>query len=227
MTDSRRYIAIGDVHGCADSLKRLMEQLDPQINERSVLVFLGDYVDRGPDSRGVIEYLLQLREEKDCIFIRGNHDQMMLDAIDKGNRALWMQNGGGTTLESYGLGPDSSEIPQEHRDFLRNTRLYWDTPLYLFVHGGIDPSKSVDEAIADDRDKFSFMWERSHINSLSNEWEKTVVFGHTPMTEPLIRDRMIGLDTGCVYRDQGYGILSAMILPQMDLIQQECTDYRN
>lgn len=227
MTDTRRYIAIGDVHGCPESLKNLMQLLEPHINHQTVLVFLGDYVDRGPDSRGVINYLLRLQEGADCVFIRGNHDQMMLDAIDKGNRALWMQNGGGSTLESYGLPQDSSDIPEEHQDFLRNTRLYWDTPLYFFVHGGIDPTHTVAEAISEGRDTFSFMWERSHINSTSNEWEKTVVFGHTPMTEPLIRDRMIGLDTGCVYQDSGYGILSAMILPEMDLIQQECTDYPN
>ncbi|MFN1833753.1 metallophosphoesterase family protein [Balneola sp. MJW-20] len=224
MSNKIRYIAIGDVHGCINSLISLIDSLRGEITDSTYLVFLGDYVDRGPESKSVIDYLLKLRDEFQCIFIRGNHDQMLLDAFDNDQWALWLQNGGAETLESYGLDIGEKDFPQEHLDFLRQTRLYWDTPEFLFVHGGIDPDKTVSEVLETVQDKRSFMWERSHINQEYNEWEKTVVFGHTPVKSPLIKDKMIGMDTGCVYPSMGYGNLSAMILPEMDLHQQECTD---
>lgn len=222
-----RFIAIGDVHGCVDSLRKLVDSLESKITKDTYLVFLGDYVDRGPESRAVIDYLLQLREEYQCIFIRGNHDQMMIDAIDNDQWALWMQNGGNETLSSYDLTIGEKDFPTTHIEFLRQSRLYWDTPEYLFVHGGVDPGHTIAETLNNVHDKRSFMWERSHIESGYNKWEKTVVFGHTPVKEPLIKDNMIGLDTGCVYPNMGYGKLTAMILPEMDLHQQKCTDFQN
>lgn len=224
MANSPKYIAIGDVHGCSASLEALVRKLDPGELARRRIVFVGDYIDRGPDSRGVVDFLLEFREDHDCVFLRGNHEQMLLQGIETGNIANWMLNGGGATLDSYGDGQGVGDIPDEHMDFYEATRFYYDTPDYFFVHGGLPPGITIREALEDEERYGDFLWERSHLDAPETAWEKTVVFGHTPRPQPLRRPGMIGIDTGCVFNSRGMGTLTAVLLPEEEFVRQDCVD---
>lgn len=220
--EKKKYIAIGDVHGCAETLKALIEKLDVYGNRS--FVFLGDYIDRGPNSREVVDYLLDFREEADCIFLRGNHEQMMLDAIDDGDTSLWIMNGGRETIDSYERDGQRFKLSKAHRKFYEQTKFYYQTDDYFFVHAGLSPDKTIAESLDDEQEIDKFLWERSHLNSMDKPWEKTVIFGHTPRPEPVQDSKMIGIDTGCVYQRVGYGKLTAVKLPEKEFIQQECID---
>lgn len=201
-----------------------MEKLDSTLKTDRRMVFIGDYIDRGPDSKGVVDYLLEFRNEHDCVFLRGNHEQMLLDAIDHDSYGHWMMNGGDTTLRSYDIKGRQAKFPEEHLTFYRETELYYDTEDYFFVHAGLSPAMTVAEALkAPDRER-QFLWERSHLQAPETVWEKTVVFGHTPQQQPILRDRMIGIDTGCIYDSRGYGQLTAVLLPEVEFIQQQKLD---
>lgn len=220
---TKKYIAIGDIHGCPYSMIALLEQLE-EYKDRTY-VFIGDYIDRGPDSRGVVDYLLQFSKSHDCIFIRGNHEHMMLEALETGYNTLWMQNGGNVTLQSYNGRLGQEEFFEDHMEFYNNTRLYHETDDFLFVHAGLDPNISIKDALADASNYDDFLWSRDHLQSNFPVWEKTVVFGHTPRPEPIVRHRMIGIDTGCVFKNlPGYGILTAVLLPEKKFISQVCLD---
>jgi serine/threonine protein phosphatase 1 len=209
------FIAIGDVHGCAGSLERLLDELEPTADDH--LVFIGDYVDRGPDSRGVLSRLIRLKDEARCTFIRGNHDQMMLDYVDHGEFALWRVNGGLATLSSY-MQEGRLHIPDEHVTFLRDTRLFFDTPDYLFVHAGLNPRFSVAHNLQYGGSEM-FLWERGHVHAEEFAWEKTVVCGHTPHSEPVNLPKLINVDTGCVYHThEEFGRLTAVRLPDRKFV---------
>lgn len=218
----QQFIAIGDIHGCYRSVKSLLEKIAPY--EDRQVVFIGDYIDRGPDSKKVIDLLLEFQKEVDCVFLRGNHEQMLLDAYEKDKKSLWMMNGGRTTLDSYGIQETIKPIPEQHYRFYEETQMYYDTDDYFFVHAGLSPAKTIAESLADPAEMKEFLWERSHLNAIENPWEKTVVFGHTPRPHPLVRDNMIGIDTGCVYDRMGYGKLTAVKLPEVEFIDQVCLD---
>lgn len=210
-------IAIGDIHGCAHTLDALLEKLDLAADDH--LVFIGDYVDRGPDARGVIDRLLALREEYACTFLRGNHEALMLAYIDHGRFALWRRNGGLDTLRSYRNGtsvPGAQrlDLPEAHVAFIRQTVLYHDTPDFFFVHAGLKPTLSIEENLRR-RDEEVFLWERGHLEAPALVWEKPVVCGHTPLEAPLSRERLIAIDTGCVYHTHPHlGRLTAVRLPE-------------
>lgn len=203
-------------------MEALLEKLEPYYDRQ--FVFIGDYIDRGPDSRKVVDLLLDFREEVDCVFLRGNHEQMLLDALKDNKRSLWMMNGGETTLQSYGSSRRELSFPDAHREFYENTRMYYDTEDYFFVHAGLSPAKTIAESLESEDDIAEFLWERSHLNAFETPWEKTVVFGHTPRPKPLRKDHMIGIDTGCVYNRMGYGKLTAVKLPEEEFEQQVCLD---
>ena len=203
-------------------MEALLEKLEPYYDRQ--FVFIGDYIDRGPDSRKVVDLLLDFREEVDCVFLRGNHEQMLLDALRDNKRSLWMMNGGETTLQSYGSSRRELSFPDAHREFYEDTRMYYDTEDYFFVHAGLSPAKTIAESLESEDDIAEFLWERSHLNAFETPWEKTVVFGHTPRPKPLRKDHMIGIDTGCVYNRMGYGKLTAVKLPEEEFEQQVCLD---
>lgn len=219
---NQEFIAIGDIHGCPQSMDALLDKLKPYYDRP--FVFIGDYIDRGPDSKGVVDRLLQFREEVECVFLRGNHEQMLLNAFEGHKKNLWLMNGGNTTLDSYEMMIPNGELPTAHRDFYEDTRLYYDTTNYFFVHAGLNPAKSIAECVKDPEEEEAFLWERSHLNVFETAWEKKVVFGHTPRPRPLIKDKMIGIDTGCVYEKVGYGKLTAVKLPEEEFVQQVCLD---
>ena len=226
MQKKKKYIAIGDIHGCIRSLAALLETLSA-FDER-VFVFVGDYIDRGPDSKGVIELLSDFSNSHECIFVRGNHEQMMLDAIHSGNFDLWLVNGGQETIRSYNATINRFTIPPDHKKFLEETRYYHNTPDYLFVHGGIPPDLSVKEALQNRNLLQEFIWFRHHLEIEQNIWEKKVVFGHTPMSEPINENQKIGIDTGCVYSYMDtFSKLTAIKLPEEEFIFQECLEYGN
>lgn len=221
MSDNK-YLAIGDIHGCARSLEALLDKLAGYNNRQ--FIFVGDYIDRGPDSRGVIDLLLDFRKQADCIFLRGNHEQMLLDAIEYGETNMWLSNGGRETLESYQSDDHEIDLSKEHLEFYQTTRLYYDTPDYFFVHAGISPAKTIEQCLEDEELIKEFLWERSHLNAFDTPWEKTLVFGHTPRPFPIRRNKMLGIDTGCVYDSLGYGKLTAVLLPEVEFVQQVCLD---
>jgi serine/threonine protein phosphatase 1 len=200
-----RTIAIGDIHGC----RALLDQLLAQLPAEGTLVFLGDYVDRGPDSRGVVERLMRLRDERPCIFLRGNHE-VMLDRALSGDSASfrhWWTNGGERTAESYG-GP----VPQAHLDFLRETVLYHETATHLFVHAGLAVGRLPAETGED-----TLLWVREPFLSSTYHWGKVVVHGHSPVApsfQPDVRPNRINIDTGAVYG----GTLTAVLLPEVRFI---------
>ncbi len=223
-TESPAYIAIGDIHGCAKTLAVLLADLDAKFGTSVEYVFLGDYVDRGPDSHSVIDQCIEFSSTHSCIFIRGNHDLMMLKAFEKGgSKALmnnWLRFGGDETMASY-----KCEVPKEHFDFLEQTVIFLDTEEYFFVHASAPTSVTIAEGMRQKDAETSYLWGREHVDKTDLPWEKPVVFGHTPFKVPLITKQMIGLDTGCVYVDKGFGTLTAMALPGKEIIQKECIDF--
>ncbi|MEZ4700577.1 MAG: metallophosphoesterase family protein [Rhodothermales bacterium] len=211
-------IAIGDIHGCAKTLDALLEQLSPREDDH--LVFIGDYIDRGPDTRGVIDRLLELDQTHTCTFLRGNHEVFLLNHFD-GNRhddEVWYLNGGRQTMKSYVGGSGRDELPESHLTFIRNTKLYLDTPDFFFVHAGLQPHLSVAENLRHPSEK-TFLWDRSHFSARFLAWEKAVVCGHTPHPEPINHQQLISIDTGCVYyMYPGMGRLCAVRLPQREFV---------
>ncbi len=173
MTTSRT-IAIGDIHGCREPFERLLAALAPRAAD--TLIILGDVVDRGPDSRGVIERLLKLQEQCHLVCILGNHEEMMLDSIDnKMPLQDWLIHGGDATLDSYGKGWAPSRLPREHVDFLRTWGDYFETPAHFYAHGNYLARKPLDQQ----------PWQEMRWESLRNFRPgthcsgKTAVLGHT------------------------------------------------
>lgn len=190
-----RILAIGDIHGCLDQLRNLLAIIDWK-PEEDTLVFIGDYIDRGPDSAGVIEHILGLRQWSDKIIcLLGNHEQMFLDFMEGRNTDLFIHNGGAATLESYG-GWEAG-LPTAHFEFLKSLPYYYETPDYIFVHAGLR-----DGAPLAEQDPHDLIWIRQEFIYSDFDHGKTVVFGHTPVSRPLIRPNKIGIDTGAVYGGQ-------------------------
>lgn len=211
-------VAIGDLHGCSLTLEVLLDRLD--LKEDDHLVFVGDYIDRGPDSKGVIDRLLQLRHRYRCTFLRGNHEALFLGYLDQGEFDIWSYNGGTTTLDSYAVPGQGFVIPPEHIQFVRDTEMYLDTDEFLFVHAGLKPDRSVARNLADG-DEMVFLWEREHLryDDADLPWEKTVVCGHTPVPAPVNGEHLINIDTGCVYYMRpSLGYLTAVRLPEREFI---------
>lgn len=204
-------IAIGDIHGCARSLDGLMSELNPAPEDH--LVFIGDYIDRGPDSKGVIERLLKLKEQFKCTFLRGNHEELFLGYLDDGEYDIFAMNGGIATLSSYMTENGEMEIPESHIEFVRQTEMYLETDEFLFVHAGLRPDLTVAQNLEEGNPEV-FLWERSHLKAKELPWEKTVVCGHTPQAQPINRPKLINIDTGCVYSAYpSMGYLTAVRLP--------------
>lgn len=219
---SDNIVAIGDIHGCLKSMKSLWEKLEP--HKDALHVFIGDYIDRGPDSKGVVDFLIEKQNERKCIFLRGNHEQMLLKALEDNNLNNWIINGGQTTLDSYDAEMDIDKIPESHIDFYKKTLLYYETDDYFFVHAGVPPSQTIEDSKNDVDAIHFFLWGRDHLNAFETPWEKTIIFGHTPRPYPIRKNKMIGIDTGCVYDKIGYGKLTAVLLPEIKFIQQVSID---
>ena len=226
---------IGDIHGQITMLHELLDMIRSRpLREEDELVFLGDYIDRGEDSRAVIETLMELRKEhENTVFLRGNHEQLMLDARDgpapepseqpgyvmhSPAMLTWLQNGGVDTLLNYDVSDFSSWwdfIPMEHWQFIRETQLEHLSEKYHFVHAGLLPPGKSWEGDFWDRHVDPRLWIREPFLSSRHHFDgRIVVFGHTPQRNgrPLISRNKIGLDTGAVFG--GY-LTAAVFTPHM------------
>jgi serine/threonine protein phosphatase 1 len=191
-SDRGRLLAVGDIHGCLDHLERLIARVRPTAADR--VVFLGDFIDRGPDGRGVIEFLIDFgRRFPNSVFLKGNHEAMFLDFLAGRDQVLFLYNGGGTTLESY-REEEGIRIPKAHLDFLEGLPAFYETGGFIFVHAGLRPGIPLEKQREQD-----LLWIREEFIASDYEWGKTVVFGHTPLREPLLEKNKIGIDTGAVY----------------------------
>lgn len=187
-----RVIAIGDIHGCADSLRALLEAIGPR--REDTIITLGDYVDRGLDSKGVLDELIALAERCRLIPILGNHDQMMLHARQgKGDLRFWLECGGQAALDSYGDELGLNAVPREHFRFLQSCRDYFETESHFFVHANYRADLPLDR-----QDDAMLRWlslrdfvPGPHVSG------KIAVVGHTPHREVLNLGHLICLDTGC------------------------------
>jgi len=200
--------AVGDIHGCAEELRLLLNRLD--LTPETTVVFLGDYVDRGPDSRAVIDTILELRETCNVITLMGNHEAMFIDFIEDPQSAragAFVYNGGSATLASYADEHGQVELPGNHVDFLYDLPVFWESDHAFFVHAGLPeiPLSEIDPV----RDKPAMLWIRRRFLASEFKWEKVVVHGHTPVSKVTIKDNRINVDTGCVFKRR----LSAISLP--------------
>jgi len=190
-----RLLAIGDIHGCLQQLGELLSLVAPTSQDQ--VVFLGDYVDRGPDSAGVIDYLIEFGERFPAtVFLRGNHEQMFTDYLGGLDPAAFLLNGGLKTLSSYhdrGLWP----LPQSHHDFLDTLVNFYQTDDCIFVHAGLRPGVTLAE-----QDTSDLLWIRREFITSDYDWGKTVIYGHTPLEQPFLGETRLGIDTGCVYGRQ-------------------------
>lgn len=195
----KRTLAIGDIHGCYDALHRLVELV--ALGDDDLVVALGDYVDRGPDSRRVLEFLMQREANGLLVALRGNHDQMMCQARnDRFKIFSWTAVGGAETIESYlrnSTEQGFSAVPETHWDFLENCcKSFYETETHIFVHAGVNPDLPMEE-----QDEETLYWQRlsdtgPHCSG------KTVICGHTAQDSgvPLTYGHTVCIDTW-VYGD--------------------------
>jgi serine/threonine protein phosphatase 1 len=216
LPEGQLLYAVGDIHGRLDLLQRLLEMIrrDAEASRaaRRILIFLGDYVDRGPDSRGVVERLIgDVPQGFDVHFLKGNHEAILLDFIAEPWRLdHWLQNGGEETMRSYGVDTQSlallgsppsawrdafsEALPETHLRFFRNLQLSVTFGDYLFVHAGVRPGVPLGEQSAAD-----LVWIRAPFLDHAEPFGKVVVHGHTPGEEPVTRSNRVGIDTGAVF----------------------------
>ena len=219
MSDTPRIFAIGDIHGCRRQLAMLLGRI-PLDRERDTLVFLGDYINRGPDSRGVIETLLEVRARcAHTVFLLGNHEEMLLEYASGGDidrLRLLHDMGVEATLASYNAAMRDLRslafLPDAHLEFLRSLRMSWAHGPYLFVHAdaaaedgagtdGGSPMRTADQLLASRR--------LAREDTLQSN--RLVVFGHTAFETPLVMPDRICVDTGAVYGN----MLTALELPAL------------
>jgi serine/threonine protein phosphatase 1 len=221
-----RIYAIGDIHGRLDLLEEMHLLIRADAGQvapgtQLSVVYLGDYIDRGPRSRGVIERLIDdpMRADFNTVYLRGNHEDIMLGFLDSGTRGSpWFRHGGRETLQSYGIEAPHPEaerdfpaaraglgaaLPPDHRAFLDATKVMHREGDYLFVHAGIRPGVRLDK-----QDPNDFMWIRHEFMDSDAQTEVCVVHGHTIEARPAITDNRIGLDTGAYYT----GVLSCAVI---------------
>jgi serine/threonine protein phosphatase 1 len=212
---NRKIFAIGDIHGCYDKLVALMKILPWKRDRGDLLLFIGDYVDRGANSRDVIEFLVKLRKRGgEFVFLKGNHEKMLMDYyVHQKDQMLYVANGGAETIASYvegGIGRKAFVLPQDHLEFLLGLKLYHETEDYVFVHAGLRDSIPVDEQSEED-----LLWIREEFIYSAFDWRKRVIFGHTALETPFVTPGKIGIDTGAVYGNK----LTAVELPSMKFYQ--------
>jgi serine/threonine protein phosphatase 1 len=215
--------AIGDVHGRRDLLFALINKIHVHAAGRKAeIIFLGDYIDRGPHSAGVIDLLLESPRlaRFETLFLKGNHEATLLEFLDDpGVGPSWAQFGGLETLMSYGVRPPALKsdaeawakaskelnraLPDAHRRFLSSLELQVTRGDYLFVHAGVDPEKALEEQTERD-----LLWIREEFLDNSRRLKKMIVHGHSPDPTPYLDRRRIGVDTGAYQT----GILTAVFI---------------
>lgn len=220
MPQGQLIYAIGDIHGRSDLLALLLDKVTADAAQSRdakwrTLVFLGDYIDRGDDSRRVVDMVLgELPQGFDAHFLKGNHEAILLDFLDDPSfLAQWLANGADATFRSYGMDleelirkgatPEAwrraflASLPEAHRDFFETLELAVVFGDYLFVHAGVRPGVPLEA-----QDPHDMVWIRAPFLQSDEDFGKIVVHGHTPAREPVIRANRIGIDTGAVFTDR-------------------------
>lgn len=217
-----RIYAIGDVHGCIDELKQMIAYIDADLvafpSNKTKIIFLGDYVDRGPANRDVIDYLIELRNsDRDIVFLRGNHDQKVLLFLKdpKGTGKDFLKWGGEATLRDYGVFISEygsfkeiaeafkEQLPKAHKDFFKGLAYSHCIDDYFFCHAGVRPEVPLNE-----QTKHDLCWIRSDFLFHGEPFEKVIIHGHTIVDEPEVKSNRINVDTCCY----GTGRLTAVVL---------------
>lgn len=210
----KRLFAIGDIHGCFDSFKELIET-QIQLSKDDKLVLLGDYIDRGNKSKEVVDYIIDLQEKGfDIITLLGNHEMLLLETLeDRKNLSKWIQNGGTETLKSFKI-ELVNDISPKYLDFFKNLQSYYSFEEFLFVHAGFN-----DKVVNPFQDTYSMIWKSQVTYTSPLLTDKIIVHGHRPMTIKHCKKQIdenaqvINIDTGCVYKGKvGYGKLTAIEL---------------
>jgi serine/threonine protein phosphatase 1 len=203
---NEKIFVIGDIHGCLDMLKRLLEKI-PWNPSRDRLIFLGDYIDRGEDSKGVIDFLIDLTKASphvECLM--GNHESLFLDYIEGGeDEVTFLFNGRMSTLNSYRKNGEM-DIPEDHLAFIKSLKIMIELDEYYIVHAGLKPGIALEKQSTRDR-----LWIREDFVFSDYNFGKKIIFGHTPFTLPFVMHNKIGLDTGAVFGNK----LSCVELPDM------------
>lgn len=211
-----RLIAIGDIHGCRVALDRLLEAIAPDHDD--VVVALGDFVDRGPDARGVVDRLIELKAQTGLVCLLGNHEEMMLSVIRNGApHHEWIRHGGVETLESYGFDGDLDFLPQSHHEFFDSLGAYFEHGDFFFTHAAYDPDVPLNE-----QSRESLRW--YSLNSglpAAHQSGKIAVVGHTAQRDGEILDvgHLLCIDTYCY----GGGWLTAVDLTNRTMWQASAT----
>lgn len=206
---SERTLIVGDIHGCLDMLKKLMDKIVWSPN-KDTLIFLGDYIDRGENPKGVVDYILGITKyssQVECIM--GNHESMFLDYLSGKDRGLFLFNGGWNTLETYLADKpqdDGSPVPPDHVVFYESLKSYIEIEDYYIVHAGFRPGVEAQDQADED-----MIWIRDTFIYSDYDFGKKIIFGHTPFDEPLVMENKIGLDTGAVYGNR----LTCLELPEL------------
>jgi len=219
MEPGGRVFAIGDIHGCAGELDALLGGLELATGD--TLVFVGDYIDRGPDSRAVVDMMLEIQGRSDVgsVFLKGNHEDMCLAYLGRPGHwgEAWLSNGGRHALVSYGLHPEAppgdvlDKLPEGHLRFLEGLVTSHTMGSWLIVHAGVRPDRKWSEQEEED-----LLWIREDFIRRPHGLPQTVVFGHTPQRAVLVDlPYKVGIDTGCVYG----GMLTAFELGAREVIQ--------
>lgn len=198
-----RLIAIGDIHGCRTALEALLSAIEP--GPEDTIVTLGDYVDRGPDSRGVIDTLIELGKQTRLVGILGNHEEMMLDVLHHGvSHQAWLRYGGIETLESYDFSGDLDFLPEDHMTFFDSLGDYFESDEFFFTHAAYDPDVSLEKQEVE-----MLRWHSLTGGIPARHFSgRTAIVGHTANHDGEILDagHLICLDTYCY----GGGWLTAM-----------------
>lgn len=203
----KRLIAIGDIHGEIHKLNSLINKIHPK--KTDTLVFLGDYIDRGYDSKEVVSALLKLSKNTNCKFLMGNHEYYLLRMLEDDDFAkdFFFENGGERTLDSYG---SIDNLLKTHGEFYKNLKYYYLENDFLFVHAGIHPNKSLDE-----QDYIDMLIIRDNFINHKHKLSQKVIFGHTPFKKPYIEDDKIGINTGSGLKE---GYLTAYICNENNFV---------
>ncbi|NLD36031.1 MAG: serine/threonine protein phosphatase [Desulfatiglans sp.] len=192
MGNGKSFI-VGDLHGCREMLERMLSII-PWNPEADNLIFIGDYLDRGNDSKGVIDLLIKLSvtyPKVKCLM--GNHESIFLEYLFGGDEKTFLVNGGMTTLESYRVN-GTTYIPPEHVSFIQSLHTLIELDNYYIVHAGLKPGLNIKEQTVKDR-----LWIRESFITSEYNFGKKVIFGHTPFYSPYITENKIGIDTGAVF----------------------------
>lgn len=220
-----RTLAISDIHGCLDSFKGLLKKL--KLTKTDQLFLIGDFIDRGPNSKGVIDYIWQLQRDQFNIHcLRGNHEQMLLDSQSNFEKARnWKHHGGSTTLESF-QAHTIGGISREHLSWMSKLPLFLEHDRYIFVHAGLNfdfpnPLEGL----------HSMLWIRRWYDDINYPWlgDRIIVHGHTPtetaeikiMLKEVEHTKVLNIDSGCVFKHKGLGHLCGIDLTNRELYFQK------